>query len=77
MFLNAINLEAHFDRLAQLLIPSQVVVRSDENGSRKRTIFCRKLSNALHRLTGQWHDAEVEQLCGITFNCSAGVEIDA
>jgi hypothetical protein len=44
-----------------------VSVRSDEKGTRKRTLFCRFLSLALHDETGQWHDAEVAALCDIAF----------
>jgi hypothetical protein len=45
------------------------VVRSDRNGSRKRTIFCRILSDLIHTAFGRWHDAEVAALCNIAFDC--------
>jgi hypothetical protein len=45
------------------------VVRSDRDGSRKRTIFCRILSNNFHIAFGRWHDAEVAALCNIAFDC--------
>jgi len=43
-------------------------VRSDKNGSRKRTIFCRTLSDIIHHATGRWHDAEIAALCEIAFD---------
>jgi hypothetical protein len=49
--------------------------RSDRNGSRKRTLFCRALSDLLHHATGKWHDAEVAALCEIAFGCR-DVKID-
>ena len=45
------------------------VVRSDRDGSRRRTIFCRILSNNFHIAFGRWHDAEVAALCNIAFDC--------
>jgi len=42
-------------------------VRSDENGTRQRTLFCRMLSYFLHDTT--WHDAEVAALCEIVLDC--------
>ena len=42
-------------------------VRSDNRGSRRRTIFCRTLSGALYSATGRWHDSEVGVLCEIAF----------
>ena len=44
-------------------------VRSDENGTRRRTLFCRMLSDVLHYTTGQWHDDAVRALCEIAFDC--------
>jgi hypothetical protein len=44
-------------------------VRSDEGGTRQRTIFCRILSDLLHYSTGRWHDTEVQELCEIAFDC--------
>jgi hypothetical protein len=49
--------------------------RSDRNGSRRRTLFCRTLSDVLHYATGKWHDAEVAALCEIAFGCR-DVKID-
>ena len=43
--------------------------RSDNKGSRPRTIFCRIMSDELQYLTGQWHDDEVRALCEIAFDC--------
>jgi hypothetical protein len=43
--------------------------RSDKNGARKRTIFCRVLSDVLKDVTGKLHDAAVKELCEIAFNC--------
>jgi hypothetical protein len=51
-------------------------VRSDRDGSRKRTIFCRILSDIFHIGFGRWHDAEVAALCDIAFDCS-GVSIES
>jgi hypothetical protein len=48
-------------------LPRDLSVRSDEKGSRKRTLFCRLLSKSVHRQTGQWHDAEVATMCEIAF----------
>jgi hypothetical protein len=55
--------------LAEAFGPVQAIVRSDENGSRKRTIFCRLLSNKIHSMTGRWHTREVAELCEIAFDC--------
>jgi hypothetical protein len=48
-------------------------VRSDENGTRRRTLFCRLLSNAfLHakgRSKGRRYDAQVAALCEIALGC--------
>ena len=41
--------------------------RSDNRGGRRRTLFCRVLSDLLHHATGKWHDAEVQALCEIAF----------
>ena len=43
--------------------------RSDDNGTRRRTLFCRMASDVLHHATGKWHDAEVAALCEIAFDC--------
>ena len=51
------------------------VVRSDRDGSRKRTIFCRILSKLIHINFGRWHDAEVAALCNIAFDCD-GVTVE-
>jgi hypothetical protein len=48
--------------------------RSDNRGSRQRTIFCRALSDFLHDARGKWHDAEVEQLCQIAFDYGGDVD---
>jgi hypothetical protein len=44
-------------------------VRSDGNGTRRRTLFCRTLSEHLHARTGRWHDTEVAALCEIALDC--------
>jgi hypothetical protein len=44
------------------------VVRSDKNGGRKRTIFCRILSDTL-RHNGRWYDPQIAALCNIAFGC--------
>jgi hypothetical protein len=44
------------------------VVRSDKNGGRKRTIFCRILSDTL-RHNGRWYDPRIAALCNIAFGC--------
>jgi hypothetical protein len=49
-------------------------VRSDRAGSRKRTIFCRILSDLIHFYLGRWHDAEVAALCEIAFDCDVTIE---
>jgi hypothetical protein len=46
-----------------------LTVRSDNKGSRRRSLFCRMLSDNLHYSTGQWHDAEVALLCEIALDC--------
>jgi hypothetical protein len=46
-----------------------LAVRSDERGSRRRTIFCRLASLFIHADTGRWHDAQVAALCEIAFDC--------
>jgi hypothetical protein len=51
-------------------------VRSDRAGSRKRTIFCRILSDLYHTAFGRWHDAEVAALCNIAFDYD-GVTVEA
>ena len=50
------------------------VVRSDRAGSRKRTVFCRILSDLIHFYLGRWHDAEVAALCEIAFDCDVTIE---
>jgi hypothetical protein len=50
------------------------IVRSDRDGSRRRTIFCRVLSKLIHINFGRWHDAEVAALCGIAFDCDVTIE---
>ena len=52
---------------AQVLDPL-LSVRSDENGTRQRTLFCRMLSHVLHDTI--WHDAKVATLCEIAFDCN-------
>ena len=42
---------------------------SRKDGSRKRTLFCRTLSDVLHHATGRWHDAQVAALCEIALDC--------
>jgi hypothetical protein len=44
-------------------------VHSDEEGTRRRTLFCRMLSDNPRHSTGQWHDAEVALLCEIALDC--------
>jgi hypothetical protein len=63
----------HVVALPPTLDPPQVV-RSDRDGSRKRTIFCRILSDTFHSAFGRWHDAEVAALCGIAFDCDVTIE---
>jgi hypothetical protein len=53
----------------QPILGPKLRVRSDKNGSRKRTIFCRTLADFIHHATGRWHDAEVAALCEIAFDC--------
>ena len=48
--------------------------RSDNKGSRKRTIFCRVLSDTVHDVCGKWLDAEVEVLCQIAFDYAGDVD---
>jgi hypothetical protein len=50
------------------------VVRSDRAGSRKRTIFCRILSDVIQNNFGRRHDAEVAALCEIAFDCDVTIE---
>jgi hypothetical protein len=52
-----------------------LAVRSDERGTRRRTIFCRFASNLLRSDT-RWHDKEVAALCEIAFNCKGDVTVD-
>lgn len=52
-------------------------VRSDEGGTRRRTIFCRVLSDIFHHASGKWHDAEVAALCEIALDCGHHVTTDA
>lgn len=54
-------------------IPSMWLVRSDESGTRPRTIFLRCLSSVLFMYTGRWYDAEVAELCEIALDCSGSV----
>jgi len=44
-----------------------LAVRSDEHGTRRRTIFCRLASMYVHAGTGRWHDEEVAALCEMAF----------
>jgi hypothetical protein len=44
-------------------------VRSNEGKTRRRTIFCRILSETLRDIYGKWHDAQVAELCEIALNC--------
>jgi hypothetical protein len=46
-----------------------LAVRSDEGGTRRRTIFCRLVSISVQATTGRWHDDQVAALCEIAFNC--------
>ena len=64
--LNAVIDEASAE-LPTKYMASDFSVRSDKEGTRKRTIFCRVLSDMLHDGTGRWHDAEVARLCEIAF----------
>jgi hypothetical protein len=50
--------------------------RSDDKGSRQRTIFCRMLSDILYDTRSRWHDEEVATLCEIAFDYG-DVTIDA
>jgi hypothetical protein len=52
-------------------------VRSDKGGTRRRTIFCRILSDIFHSTFGRWHDVEVAALCAIAFDCKDIVTTDA
>jgi hypothetical protein len=52
-------------------------VRSDKGGTRKRTIFCRILSDIFHSTSGRWHDVEVAALCATAFDCKDIVTTDA
>jgi hypothetical protein len=80
-----ITLEQHVmlaRRIEQALQPSGffdplLSNRSDEEGSRRRTIFCRVLSTDLRNATERWHDAEVAVLCVIAFDCKGDVTVDA
>jgi hypothetical protein len=45
-----------------------LTVRSDKGGTRRRTIFCRILSDIFHSTFGRWHDVEVAALCEIAFD---------
>jgi hypothetical protein len=47
-----------------------LAVRSDERGTRQRTIFCRLASMYVHAATGRWHDGEVAALCEIALDCN-------
>ena len=60
---------------AKKSFPSMCLVRSDESGTRPRTIFLRCLSSVLFMYTGRWHDAEVAELCEIALGCD-DVKID-
>jgi hypothetical protein len=51
-------------------------VRSNKNGTRRRTIFIRMLSEVLHNATGRWHDEEVGALCEIAFKPNKDIEIE-
>ena len=44
-------------------------VRSDKNGTRQRTLFCRLLSNAFRHAKGRWYDTQVAALCEIALAC--------
>jgi hypothetical protein len=46
-----------------------LTVRSDEHGTRRRTLFCRLASQFIHAETGRWHDAQVAALCEIALDC--------
>jgi hypothetical protein len=46
------------------------VIRSDRDGTRKRTIFCRIVSRYFRKaVLGRWHDNEVAALCEIALDC--------
>ena len=40
-----------------------------ERSTRRRTLFCRLVSDYIHASTGQWHDAQVAALCEIALDC--------
>ena len=63
------SVEDHGDARTSINLDPLLTVRSDENGTRKRTLFCRMLSSKLHDAKGRWHDAEVQALCQIAFDC--------
>jgi hypothetical protein len=68
---------AHIDEAAKsgCNLDPLFIVRSDRAGSRKRTIFCRILSEIFHGGgRGRWHDAEVAALCEIAFDCDVTIE---
>jgi hypothetical protein len=44
-------------------------VRSDKNGTRRRTLFCRLLSNAFRHAKSHWYDTQVAALCEIALSC--------
>lgn len=46
-----------------------LAVRSDDRGTRQRTIFCRLASMYVHADTGYWHDGQVAALCEIALDC--------
>jgi hypothetical protein len=45
--------------------------------ARKRTIFCRILSDIFHSNFDRWHDTEVAALCEFTFDCKDIISTDA
>ena len=52
------------------LRPSNIAlpIRSDKDGSRVRTLFCRDFSNLVHDLTGYRMDEEVAHIAGVVFD---------
>jgi hypothetical protein len=48
-----------------------------KGGARKRTIFCRILSDIFHSVFDRWHDTEVAALCEIAFDCKDIISTDA
>jgi hypothetical protein len=48
-----------------------------KGGARKRTIFCRILSDIFHSNFDRWHDTEVAALCEIAFDYKDIISTDA